>query len=618
MNNLPRPTISAWFPAVLLLLLSSACAPPVKTAAWVVRFDLDTPEEAARVCREAKAAGFDHLIAQVRGRADAHYQSALAPAAENLSPPGFDSLAALLADCAPMPVHAWLNVFYLWGGKNQPDNPRHPGHPEMPWILSDNQGKPVSLYSARERRMGWIEGTYADPASPEYRQLFYEVVRELLARYPVAGIHLDFIRYPGPGYGKSEARAREFAALFGLDPRLLPEKLAPELIHDWLTGGLSPADRVLTTAALFWNEFRAGQVSALVSEVRRAIRESGARHAKLSAAVFPDPAEAYLDNGQEWQAWAAAGLVDALYPMAYFGDITRVSAQLARIAATTPAQREVALWAGLGPEGKSPAAIAAEAKKAGELGFAGISLFSLGHLLKNPPPSIWVKAAASGHFHSQTEASPEKHTPQPAQALIPARSRANLKNIVVKALPGFPLPEGLEERLAARLGEYEEAKERSIPEALSLLAAAPVSLPDQAVLSGIFRFVHPLDSLEKGEEQQGVCDKARQRLLAGEEPARVARELSQDPSRSLDGLLPSRFLDPLEARDRELAALPPGGVSGLIASPNGCWCYRLEKMIKKQKTPFSDAPWEARRILLRGKLTELFKGTGKLPGKAEP
>ena len=173
---------------------------------------------------------------QVRGRGDALYHSDLAPRAENLTaaPVDFDPLGQLLAACDPLPLHAWLNVFYLWGGATPPENPKHPGHPDQSWILADNTGRPVSSYSAREKRLGWIEGSYADPASAKYRTLFVEVVRELLARYPVAGIHLDFIRYPGPGYGKSEALAGEFARLWGLDPRLLPEQLSAETVTAWL------------------------------------------------------------------------------------------------------------------------------------------------------------------------------------------------------------------------------------------------------------------------------------------------------------------------------------------------------------------------------------------------
>lgn len=180
MTTRPQPFSLRALPAALaLLLLVSACAPRLRTSAWVVRSDLDSPAEVASVCSEAKQAGVDALLVQVRGRADALYQSDIAPRAENLAaaPVDFDPLAQLLTDCAPLPLHAWLNVFYLWGGATPPENPKHPGHPNQPWILSDNTGRPVSSYSQREKRLGWIEGSYADPASPEYRALFVAVVR---------------------------------------------------------------------------------------------------------------------------------------------------------------------------------------------------------------------------------------------------------------------------------------------------------------------------------------------------------------------------------------------------------------------------------------------------------
>ncbi|MFA6464525.1 MAG: family 10 glycosylhydrolase, partial [Desulfurivibrionaceae bacterium] len=383
---MPRPqplSLRTLLPALALLLLVPACAPRLRTSAWVVRFDLDSPAKAASVCTEAKQAGFNQLLVQVRGRGDALYQSDIAPRAGNLAaaPADFDPLAQLLTDCAPLPLHAWLNVFYLWGGATPPENPNHPGHPGQPWILSDNNGRLVSSYSAREKRLGWIEGTYADPASPEYRALFAAVVRELLARYPVAGIHLDFMRYPGPGYGKSEVLAGKFAQTWGIDPRLLPERLSAEAVTSWLEGTQTPADRALTTAALFWNEFRAGQVTQLLREVRQAVDQSGAPEIALSAAVFPEASAAYLENGQEYQAWATEGLVDGLYPMAYFGDTGRVGAQLRGIAANTHRTPKVALWGGLGASGKGLDQLGEEARIAGEYGYDGVSVFSLGHLM---------------------------------------------------------------------------------------------------------------------------------------------------------------------------------------------------------------------------------------------
>ncbi len=596
-------------PTLALLFLLPACAPRLRTSAWVVRFDLDSPAEIAAVCSEAKQAGFDQLLVQVRGRADALYQSDLAPRAENLaaSPAGFDPLGQLLTDCAPLPLHAWLNVFYLWGGATPPENANHPGHPSQPWILSDNTGRPVSSYSAREKRLGWIEGSYADPASAEYRALFVEVVRELLSRYPVAGIHLDFLRYPGPGYGKSEVLAEEFERLWGLDPRLLPEQLSDESITAWLEGTQPVADRVLTTAALFWNEFRAGQVTQLLREVRQAVDQDGAPGTALSVAVFPEASAAYLENGQEWQAWAAEGIVDGLYPMAYFGDIDRVSAQLREIA-NTPHTPKIALWAGLGASGKSPAQLDQEARIAGENGYDGVALFSLGHIQKEANTPAWAEAIRAPSRTPTPKTAPAWTEPltSASPTLMPP-DLDTLEAIVAKALTGAVPANNLEPKLAKRLHEYAHARHQAIPQTLTQLKSASVTLPESLELGGIFRYANPMDSPARWQEQEALCENARQRLLAGKELAMVAREMSQDSSKAMDGLLAPRFLDPLNPQDQELAQLTPKGISQVMRVANGFWCYRLEDRSPGRQSAFAEAPWEAKRILFRRALSEIIE-----------
>jgi len=613
MPRRPQPSLHTLLPALALLLLLSACAPRLQTSAWVVRFDLDSPAKVASVCSQAKQAGFDQLLVQVRGRADALYQSDIAPRAENLAaaPVDFDPLAQLLTDCAPLPLHAWLNVFYLWGGASPPENPKHPGHPNQPWILSDNNGRPVSSYSAREKRLGWIEGSYADPASAEYRDLFVTVVRELLAHYPVAGIHLDFMRYPGPGYGKSAVLAGEFERLWGLDPRLLPERLNAETVTAWLNGTQPPADRVLTTAALFWNEFRAGQVTQLLREVRQAVDQYGTPGIALSVAVFPEPAAAYLENGQEWQAWAVEGLVDALYPMAYFGDTYRVEAQLRGIAENTPRTPKVALWAGLGASGNSPEQLGNEARIAGEYGYDGVSVFSLGHLMKEASTQACAAAVRAPRHNTPAPTGAEPLTTAKPTLLPP--DLQTLKAIVTKALGGTPPADALETKLTLRLQEYNLARQQAIPQTLNRLKSGAVTLPESLELGGIFRYADPMDNPAHWQEQETLCEKARQRLLAGEELTVVAREMSQDGTRSMNGLLGPRFLDPLNPQDQELARLAPQGISQVMRVANGYWCYRVEGKRPARQSAFAEAPWEAKRILFRralGDMMETKNGSG--------
>lgn len=388
-----------------LLLLNFSCATRTKTAAWIIRYDIDSPSEIEKICKEAKAAEFDKLLVQVRGRADAYYQSTLAPRAESLNdaPVDFDPLATTQEACDPIPIHAWLNVYYLWGGDTLPENPNHPGQPDNKWILHDSNGRPVSEYSELDRALGWIEGTYADPASKEYRQLFTNVVEELLEQYPVKGIHLDFIRYPGPTYGQTGELGNLYAKNWGIDPRWLPNKIDELDLNDWLFGHMSPADSVLTTAALFWAELRSNQVTALLRDVKEVVDKYGSKGTKLSVAVYPDAASAYLTKGQEWHAWSADQLVDEIYPMTYFGDPTRVGAQLKEVALTQTHTSPVERWAGLGAYIKEPDQIAEEANLARNNGYNGIALFSLGHLLKKQENIPSYADAIRGYIYFLTD-----------------------------------------------------------------------------------------------------------------------------------------------------------------------------------------------------------------------
>jgi len=375
----------ALFCLLTLALCLTGCAPHPKIAAWVVRYDIETPAEVHEICRTAQETGLNRLLVQVRGRADAFYRSDLAPAPEPPAevPAEFDPLAATLAACAPLEVEAWLNVFFLWGDTTPPLAARHPLNRDPGMVLRDADGRSVAEYSEEDRARGWIEGVYADPASAAYRRLFVQVVEELIRRYPVTGIHLDFVRYPGADYGQSGELGERFRARWGFDPRLLPKPLLAPDLDTWLRGEMAPGDRVLATAALLWAAMRAEAVTELVREVRAALAEAG-RPLSLSAAVLADGGKAYLKHGQDWQGWIDQGLVNALYPMAYFGGPDRVGGQLRDVALAQRPQAPIRLWAGLGAYIKEPAEIGREAATAAGLGYDGISLFSLGHLLARP------------------------------------------------------------------------------------------------------------------------------------------------------------------------------------------------------------------------------------------
>ena len=97
---------------------------PEARGMWVVRSSIASPEKIRNVVDTAKRFGYNILFVQVRGRADAYYNSTLEPRAEELSsqPASFDPLATIiqLAHAQGIQVHAWVNTDLVWSSAKKP------------------------------------------------------------------------------------------------------------------------------------------------------------------------------------------------------------------------------------------------------------------------------------------------------------------------------------------------------------------------------------------------------------------------------------------------------------------------------------------------------------------
>ncbi len=251
-------------------------------ALWVQRTSLTSPQAIDAMVRLARASGFNTLIVQVRGRGDAYYQTGFEPRASLLAgqPSTFDPLdrTLALAHKAGLAVHAWVNVNLISSAAELPADRSHLvyRHPEwlmVPRALADGLAEmsPASPeYVGRLARWSradssQIEGLYMSPISTAAADHVAAVVGDLAARYPVDGIHLDYVRYPNEDFDYSAAAMAAFRAemlrrLSGADRLRLDEELK-----------LQPtayADRFVAE----WREFRQSRLNALVMKLRTALK----------------------------------------------------------------------------------------------------------------------------------------------------------------------------------------------------------------------------------------------------------------------------------------------------------------------------------------------------------
>ena len=295
--------------ALVILTLLCGCHPrgragrPIRDrtirALWVTRWDYKTPADITKVMQNCRAAGFNTVLFQVRGNGTVMYRSRLEPWADELGgrDPGFDPLAVACSEAhrRGLSLHAWVNVIPGWRGKKPPSNPRQLYNARPDWFWRDAAG--------RRQPLGWYSSL--NPCYPEVREYLVAVMREVVAGYPVDGLHLDYIRFPNE-WNESYPRGAQVPD-YPRDPRTLA-------MFRRATGQTPESNPKR------WSDWRTAQVTQLVRDVRAMVK--GVRPtAKLTAAVGASPGRARRAYFQDSLQWIAENLLDAVYPMNYERDM---------------------------------------------------------------------------------------------------------------------------------------------------------------------------------------------------------------------------------------------------------------------------------------------------------
>jgi uncharacterized lipoprotein YddW (UPF0748 family) len=325
-------------------------------ALWVVRTTLTSPEKIRQMVNSAADNGFNTLIVQIRGRGDAYYKSRVEPRAVELKdqPPEFDPFAFTLSEAHKrgLKVHAWLNTSLLANLDALPTDPAHVYNKYPEWLAVPN---PVAreLYQMspddpvyRQKIVEWskanraeLEGIYTGPANPKVREHIYRIWMDVLKRYPVDGLHFDYVRFASPDFDFSRTSMDRFGKW--LQPQLTKDEqrdLKASLKQD----PLAAAEKFPTKFA----DFQRAQVTALVERIYQAVKKRRPG-VLVSAAVFANDENAYTRRFQDWRRWLQLGILDVACPMAYSTD-TAVFRKQIEVAVTTANGAKRKVWAGIG------------------------------------------------------------------------------------------------------------------------------------------------------------------------------------------------------------------------------------------------------------------------------
>lgn len=247
-------------------------------------------EQQQSLCKMLDAcvqAGINTVFLQVRLRGDLLYPSSLEPLSTTISktgalPQGYDPLQYAINECHQrgLSVHAWMVVYPLGTqehvrGLAKEGKGFYASHPE----LCLRQGN------------AW----FMDPAQPAVRSHMAQLVRDLVSRYDVDGVHLDYIRYPDSPKKFDDTKSFQ---------RMNPDKLP----------------------RMAWRE---ANVTAMIDTLHRTLQEVAPEVALSTACIgkyqqLPKPAPSgYFckeDVSQDPLVWLQRGIVDFIVPMIYYKD----------------------------------------------------------------------------------------------------------------------------------------------------------------------------------------------------------------------------------------------------------------------------------------------------------
>ena len=188
---------------LLFLFLNSLQSQPKREvrAVWITTaYSLDWPQTLARTPHSRaqqqremiqlldylKAANINTILFQVRGRGDATYPSSYEPFSTALTcningDPGYDPLQFVVEECHKrgMECHAWV-VAIPMGSVSQQKK-----------LGNSSPTKRVPQVCVRYKS-AW----YLNPGHPNSKYYLADIVKELVTRYDLDGIHFDYLRYP--------------------------------------------------------------------------------------------------------------------------------------------------------------------------------------------------------------------------------------------------------------------------------------------------------------------------------------------------------------------------------------------------------------------------------------
>ncbi len=214
---------------------------------------------------------------------------------------GFDALAAWIEEAhkAGLKIHVWFQTFYV-GNDDLSKNPKHVLSVYPKW---GNKQRKSYMTDAPSQSASEHNGYFLDPANEEVQTYLKNIITEIVTKYDIDGLNIDYIRYPAsirpdfPGFlqstwGYTDYARKEFQTLYGVDPA----EITPSMFDLWNK----------------WVQYRQNKVTDFVKSLKNIVKD---KPIILTAVIFPNLTEGNIVKLQNWQEWGENKYIDAFTPL---------------------------------------------------------------------------------------------------------------------------------------------------------------------------------------------------------------------------------------------------------------------------------------------------------------
>jgi len=213
-----------------------------------------------------------------------HYKSFVYPESDTFKIHG-DQIEQAVKACKPygIKVHVW----------------------KVCWNADDNKVevlKKVGLYKYLQKDYNGNTVKWLCPSVKENVDWELGQIQEIVNKYDIDGIHLDYIRFNNSDVCYCKYCRNGFEKSIGKPVKNWPDDVRKDRMKEE------------------YQKFRVNLISSFVSKVSSTVKSMDSS-VKVSAAVFGSYPSCYYSVGQDWPSWVKNGYLDFVVPMNYFNTV---------------------------------------------------------------------------------------------------------------------------------------------------------------------------------------------------------------------------------------------------------------------------------------------------------